>query len=444
MKYTELLRLPYYDPIKCHVIHVMHNLLLGSAKKVFECWIEKGILKEKDLEEIGQLIQEVPVPSNVGRVAGSILINFKSFKAEELKNWVLYFSLYCLKDLISLNHFNMWQIFVRSCHKLLKPTISIQEIDDAHNFLVLFVEKFAELFGKEHVTPNMHMYLHLKNCLKKFGPVYGFWCFSFERYNGILESFCTNNHSISVQLMKKFISGIYIESSYKNLGIGKLPTFSEMKLSSDHKEVNSKFYTIDRIRRNIKNENIPVFEKCYDIIAVPKMDTLSNEEMDILKENIQQYIPLKQVHRASTFMHTYDRITLGRDVISSNTYKRGSSKDNSLFALRIELNGEKVIRPGIVKKIFQVRVAMTDKPYELVCISLDWLTKHPRKTYYGIYSPLQIWDAIYDNDGASMFLPIHAIFKKCCIAKNKVVFTREYLAGKWVKIREIDVVNFVF
>ena len=133
------------------------------------------------------------------------------------------------------------------------------------------------------------MHLHLKNCLKEFGPVYGFWCFSFGRCNGIPGSFCTNNHSISVLLMKTFISGIYIESSCKNLGFGKLPLFSEMKLSSNHEEVNSKFCTIDRIRRNIKNESIPVFEKSYDIIAVPKMDTLSNEEMNILMENIQQY-----------------------------------------------------------------------------------------------------------------------------------------------------------
>ena len=70
-------------------------------------------------------------------------------------------------------------MFVRSCHMLLKPTISIKEIDDAHNLLVLFVEKFAELFGKEHVTPNIHVHLHLKNCLKEFGPVYRFWCFFF-------------------------------------------------------------------------------------------------------------------------------------------------------------------------------------------------------------------------------------------------------------------------
>ena len=66
--------------------------------------------------------------------------------------------------------------------------------------------------------------------------------------------------------------------------------------------------------------------------------------MNILKENIQQYIPLKQAHRVSKFIHTYDRIKLIHDVISANTYKRVSSKDNSLFALRNELNREKVIR----------------------------------------------------------------------------------------------------
>ena len=118
-----------------------------------------------------------------------------------------------------------------------------------------------------------------------------------------------------------------------------------------------------------------------------------------------------------------------------------------MFALRNDLNGEKVIRPEIVKKIFDVKVAMTDKPYEfkeLVCIYLDWLRKHPRKTCYGIYSPLQVWDVICDHDGASMSLPTYAIFTKCCLSKNKVVFTREYLGEKWVNIREIGVVNFFF
>ena len=88
-----------------------------------------------------------------------------------------------------------------------------------------------------------------------------------------------------------------------------------MKISSNHEEVNSKFYTIDRIRKSIKNESIPVFEKCYDIIAVPKIDTLNGR----LKESIQQYIPLKQVHCVSKLIHTYDSIKLYQR-IRTNVY----------------------------------------------------------------------------------------------------------------------------
>ena len=54
-----------------------------------------------------------------------------------------------------------------------------------------------------------------------------------------------------------------------------------MKLGFDHEEINSKFYTIDRIRKKIMSESIRVFEKCYDIIAVPKIDTLFYTEIDI-------------------------------------------------------------------------------------------------------------------------------------------------------------------
>ena len=35
--------------------------------------------------------------------------------------------------------------------------------------------------------------------------VYGFWCFSYERYNGILGSFPTNEKNIVSQLMRRFI-----------------------------------------------------------------------------------------------------------------------------------------------------------------------------------------------------------------------------------------------
>jgi hypothetical protein len=41
--------------------------------------------------------------------------------------------------------------------------------------------------------PNHHLSLHLAECIRNFGPVHGWWAFPFERYNGIIQRYNTNN-----------------------------------------------------------------------------------------------------------------------------------------------------------------------------------------------------------------------------------------------------------
>ena len=47
---------------------------------------------------------------------------------------------------------------------------------------------------------------HLTDCIRDHGPVYTFWLYAFKRMNGVLGSFQTSNHNISVQLMHRFDS----------------------------------------------------------------------------------------------------------------------------------------------------------------------------------------------------------------------------------------------
>ena len=49
------------------------------------------------------------------------------------------------------------------------------------------------------------MHSHLYDCIKDFGPLHGFWCYAFERYNGILGSMPNNNCCIEGQLMSRFL-----------------------------------------------------------------------------------------------------------------------------------------------------------------------------------------------------------------------------------------------
>ena len=50
------------------------------------------------------------------------------------------------------------------------------------------------------------MHCHLRSCLLDYGPVYSFWCFSYERYNGILGNQPSNNRDIEPQLMMRFLA----------------------------------------------------------------------------------------------------------------------------------------------------------------------------------------------------------------------------------------------
>ena len=53
---------------------------------------------------------------------------------------------------------------------------------------------------------NMHLHLHLSECVRDYGPVYAFWCFPYERMNSILGSYHMNNHYISVQFANRFLN----------------------------------------------------------------------------------------------------------------------------------------------------------------------------------------------------------------------------------------------
>lgn len=45
------------------------------------------------------------------------------------------------------------------------------------------------------LKPNHHLAMHYVDMFKRFGPVYGWWLFAFERFNGYLEDVNLNGHA---------------------------------------------------------------------------------------------------------------------------------------------------------------------------------------------------------------------------------------------------------
>ena len=88
------------------------------------------------------------------------------------------------------------------CCKFVKKS----DVNTADEYLLQFCRNFEALCGADACTPNMHLHLHLKESLLDYGPVYAFWLFTFERLNGTLGSYSTNNKNIEIQIMHKFLN----------------------------------------------------------------------------------------------------------------------------------------------------------------------------------------------------------------------------------------------
>ena len=195
-RYSVLFQLPYYDAIRFALIDPMHNLLLGSAKRVLKTWFEMGILSESDLQRLQKRVNLIKPPSEIGHVPGKISEGFKGFTADQWKNWVCIYSLFALKGVITNQHYAMWTHFVQACQILCSKVITKEECQEADQKLLSFCKMFEVLCGKEKCTPNMHLHGHLQDCILDYGSVYSFWCFSFERYNGIMGDYHTNNVNV--------------------------------------------------------------------------------------------------------------------------------------------------------------------------------------------------------------------------------------------------------
>ena len=147
-RYSCLLDLPYFNPITMTIIDPMHNLYLGTAKRMLQIWIDQCIISKHDMQTIQNFVDSVQAPEHVGRIPFKIASSFSGFTADQYKNWTNLYSLMALKDLLPTQHLECWCYFVLASRLLCKMSISSDEIQLADALLVKFCCKVEQLYGK--------------------------------------------------------------------------------------------------------------------------------------------------------------------------------------------------------------------------------------------------------------------------------------------------------
>ncbi|GBC50638.2 hypothetical protein GLOIN_2v1786477 [Rhizophagus irregularis DAOM 181602=DAOM 197198] len=116
--------------------------------------------------------------------------------------------------------------FVRICTVFISQILEFDAVRESYERLIKIVKLIEEHYGRDKITPNLHLSLYLSECMYDFRPLYTFWYFSFKRMNSILvtgsESFpgemlCPASENV---VMSNLIPDLLVEyylATYKTL-----------------------------------------------------------------------------------------------------------------------------------------------------------------------------------------------------------------------------------
>ena len=93
----------------------------------------------------------------------------KFWKASEFQNWLLYYSLLLLINVLPPLYLHHFSLLVCAMHILLQSQLSEIQIQAAEEMLVTFYELLPKLYGDKNCTLNAHLLIHLTKYVRLWG-----------------------------------------------------------------------------------------------------------------------------------------------------------------------------------------------------------------------------------------------------------------------------------
>ena len=209
---SELLRLPYFDPIRMFPVDPMHTILTGliqtEATLHFELPDISGLI-DREMKIFQDRVRRLQVPHDVGRLPVDITdprLSLSGLRASQWLHYGITYARVCLRDLLNPSIYDCYKTLIEACEVLLAYSLSEQDIQLLEERLIRHHQTFKEEYGEFQVKAKHHMALHIPQAIRDYGPVCNFWCFAYERLNGVMGQYVHSTTSPEVQIYKKFIS----------------------------------------------------------------------------------------------------------------------------------------------------------------------------------------------------------------------------------------------
>lgn len=187
---------------------LMHTLYGGIVKKMLEFWFsvahnKKSYSCHSSLDKVKARLKAVKPPNFVVRRLRS-LDELAYWKTAEYKNFCLYYAIPLLHDIMNPQYLAHFYKLVAATFLLAGDEISGEDIGQASNLLIEYVQEFKSIYGEKNMTSNVHTLLHLAESARQMGPLYHTCCFPLESILGILKKFILGSNKPSIKVYESY------------------------------------------------------------------------------------------------------------------------------------------------------------------------------------------------------------------------------------------------
>ena len=433
----------------------MHCLFLGTGKwLVKRIWIEEGVLTNNALDEIQLMIEKFHVPSDIGRIPRKVNIGegFSNFTADQWRNFFTIYATIVLWKYLSDIDRQILTNFVKVCRILVCRIIRRDLLNEVHERLIIIIKLIERKYGAEKITPNLHLSLHLKECVYDYGPLYVFWCFSFERMNGILGKFLLNyiillhsilmnfnigslpnsHRKIEPELMRRLMNDLQIVNLTKNhsdktgfeflnnrSNIGSISELDQFSTDELYRFLNNTYKIQETAINgseqfpgellNPKNPNLILHAEILDLLV--EYYEASYETMNFRRpftNNINDSIVIQNI------ANQYERIRIGNEIFDSVMSSR-NIKGSFVLARFVNHDGSVDLYPGQVQFFFTHSVNFPNVVEEHKLAFIRWfkpVNSANVRFYFGSENDanIELWSTEFYPVRRECIIPIHNIF----------------------------------
>ena len=183
----------YVDLVDGMPVDYMHCVLEGIMDKLMNLWFasknhRKPYYLNRKIKYIDKWLTSQKPPNEFTWSPRSISTHRNYWKASELKQWLLYYSLPILRAKLPPLYWHHFALLVCTVHILLKDKITYAELKATETMIEDFCILFKQLYGEINCTHNLHLLQHLPKYVKLRGPLWTHSTFCFENKNNLIKN----------------------------------------------------------------------------------------------------------------------------------------------------------------------------------------------------------------------------------------------------------------